>query len=201
MILRDAPAYDRRAFPISDIAVTRSDDGTPQTIRGYAAVFNSLSEDLGGFREQIAPGAFARSLRDEDVVSLWQHDSSLPLGRVTNNRLELVEDEHGLRFVITPINTQWGRDALTTVDTGTVRAMSFGFSVRADGDKWERIGNEVIRTLIDVRLFEVSPVTWPAYPATSAATRDAWAAYQQQTAVPPIDRLANARRRLRLASV
>ncbi len=135
-------------------------------ITGYAAVFNTLSEDLGGFREQIAPGAFKRALDlDQDVRALVDHDPSRIIGRSTSGTLEMVEDDHGLRVKIDPADTSAGRDIMESISRGDVSGMSFGFVVR--DDQWDMIDGENIRTVSDMDLFDVSVVTYPAYTGSS----------------------------------
>lgn len=153
------------SLPVSD-----GDDGRPTRIVGYAAVFNQLSDVLGWFREQIAPGAFAEAIGG-DVRALWNHNPDYVLGRTVNGTLRLHEDDHGLAFEVEAPETQWARDALETIRRGDVNQMSFSFeTVR---DRWEG-GTETetrTRTLLQVRLHDVSPVTFPAYPQTSAQVR------------------------------
>lgn len=153
----------------------------PPVIEGHAAVFNTLSEPLGGFREKIAPGAFKRTLRESpDVRALVDHDASKVIGRTTAGTLEVREDSTGLKVRITPPDTSAGRDILASIRRGDIDQMSFGFSVREE--KWEHKRSDEddmdIRTLIDVDLFEVSAVAFPAYPDTSVAVRshDLWVA-------------------------
>jgi HK97 family phage prohead protease len=148
----------------------RSLDGTPDkpVIAGYAAVFNQLSDDLGGFREKIAPGAFTKSLGN-DVRALFNHDSNLILGRTKSKTLRLSEDPKGLAIEIDPPDTEAARDLLTSIKRGDVSQMSFGFFTRSD--IWEDIGGKIVRTLIDVDLFDVSPVTFPSFPQTAVAVR------------------------------
>jgi uncharacterized protein len=144
---------------------------------GHAAVFNSLSVDLGGFVEKIASGAFASSLRSEDVRALAHHDQTLLLGRTGNGTLRLREDSRGLAFELSLPATAIGLDVLCLVGLGTLFNMSFGFVVPKDGDTWAPGGGGIngklpVRTLHEVRLFEVSQVAWPAYLATSVVVGD-----------------------------
>lgn len=144
------------------------DDGKP-TLDGYPARFNVRSEDLGFGFEVVAPGAFTKTLQESDVVSLWNHDSNLVLGRVSAETLELEEDEKGLRSRIFPPDTQWGRDAVESIRRRDVSGMSFGF--RTIRDKWVDEDGVSQRTLLEVQLIDVSPVTFPAYPQTDVAVR------------------------------
>lgn len=167
---------ERRSYPIRDIRAT---DGENPQISGYAAVFNELSEDLGGFYERIERGAFARTLESADVRALWNHDSNYPLGRTRAGTLALSEDEIGLAFKIDPPNTSYARDLLVSMHRGDIDQMSFGFvTIR---DRWEQIGGQVIRTLLEVELFDVSPVTYPAYPTTSAVVRSKFESFTAES--------------------
>lgn len=159
---------ERRSFTVREI---RADDGEGgPVITGYAAVFNQPSEDLGGFVEYIEPGAFAASLGRDDIRALWNHNADYPLGRVRAGTLRLDEDETGLAFRINVPDTQYARDLMVSMRRGDVDQMSFGFmTVR---DRWAQNENGlVVRTLIEVELFDVSPVTYPAYSQTSAQVR------------------------------
>lgn len=139
-------------------------------IDGYAAVFDKLSENLGGFREKIAPGAFKKTLKKADIRALFDHDSKYVLGRNTSNTLSLKEDETGLRVFITPPATQWADDLLRSMERGDINQMSFGFYTISD--EWEDMNKATpIRTLREVELTDVSIVTYPAYPDTSVALR------------------------------
>jgi HK97 family phage prohead protease len=163
-----ANKIETRIYPFTELEVRRVEGELPKLI-GYAAVFDSLSEDLGGFREKIAPGTFKKSIRKHDIRALWNHDPNFVLGRKKSKTLKLKEDEHGLKMTVTPPDTQWARDLLTSIDRGDVDQMSFGF--RTILDEWEQKKKETIRTLKEVELVDVSPVTYPAYPDTTIALR------------------------------
>lgn len=152
----------------ADVEIREDDSGAP-VIRGYAAVFDSLSNPINGFREKIAPGAFAGTIAG-DIRALWNHNTDYPLGRTTNGTLKLSEDNRGLAVEITPPDTSWGRDAVEAIKRGDVDGMSFAFTTIDDGWAKDDAG-QVVRTLRAVQLYEVSPVTFPAYPATTVAVR------------------------------
>lgn len=180
---------------VAELRVERSETEAPK-IRGYAAVFDSLSEDLGGFTERINAGAFAEAIRRDDVRALINHDPNLVLGRNRSGTLTMREDGSGLAVEITPPDTQAARDLLALMERGDVSQMSFAFTVSKEDQSWERSGEGPwIRTIRRVaRLFDVSVVTYPAYPATSAAMR-ALEQYQQEASAPQAH-LAEARARL-----
>lgn len=161
---------EKRIISATNLEVRASDDGK-KTLRGYAAMYNSLSENLGGFREQIAPGAFRSAFEDgADVKAFWNHNSDHVLGRTTSGTLRLFDDDQGLRIEIDPPES--AASFVEAVNRGDVSQMSFGFSVLPDGDRVDLDEDGmVIRTLTGVRLFEVSPVAMPAYPATSISSR------------------------------
>lgn len=148
----------------------RSISDEKPVIVGYAAVFNKYSEDIGGFRERIAPGAFSNVLGD-DVRALFNHDNDMVLGRSKSGTLKMQQDETGLLVEITPPDTQLARDLMELMKRGDVDQMSFAF--RTGKDTWaiDEEGN-VERTILEFKaLYDVSIVTYPAYPDTSVALR------------------------------
>ena len=143
-------------------------EGDGMTFVGYAAKFNSRSENLGGFVETIERGAFSRSLRSRnDVKLLVNHDSGRVLASSRAKTLRLYEDEIGLKVEADLPNTTDGRDMAELLRRGDLNKMSFGFSVQKDS--WNNEMTE--RTLKSVRLFEVSIVAFPAYEETEAMVR------------------------------
>lgn len=140
-------------------------------ISGHAAVFNQLSEDLGGFREKIAPGAFTDTIKNSDIRGLWNHDSNFVLGRNKAGTLRLEEDNTGLATEYDFPDTGYARDLLKLIERGDVSQQSFGFMVMPDGSTWQMQDGGLVRTLTKVELFDVSPVTFPAYPQTDLNAR------------------------------
>lgn len=160
-------------------------DADDQQIRGVAAVYNQPSSDLGGFIEIIEPGFFSDVLAD-DVRALWNHNDDLPLGRTKAGTLAIEDTEQGLAVNIKPPDTQAGRDARVSIGRGDVDQMSFAFTVRTGGDRWDKSGERVVRYLMPggcAHLYDVSPVTFPAYPQTSVGLRNQFEAFMRsQTA-------------------
>jgi HK97 family phage prohead protease len=146
-------------------------------LRGHAAVFD-VEADLGGFLESIKPGAFARAIRErQDVRALLNHNTDLVLGRTAAGTLTLAEDQVGLLFDCTLPDTQVARDLRTSVARGDINECSFGFIPRKQ--TWSRTkdadGNPIDRReLVDLDLFDVSVVTYPAYSQTSVSARSLW---------------------------
>lgn len=195
---------ERRFLPTSEIRA--SVDGEP-SIEGYAALFNTPSEELGGFREVIAPHAFRNVLASSDTRALFNHNVNFVLGRMSAGTLSLSEDERGLKANIAPPDTQWARDLMVSIRRGDVSGMSFGFKVAPGGQSFRRVDGGIVRTISDfASLLDVSPVTYPAYTDTSVAVRSmqAWGAETDETTREAVARVvthsrAIAEGRLRLA--
>jgi HK97 family phage prohead protease len=150
---------------------------TKKKISGHAAVFNRLSDSLGFFREKIQPGAFADCLRRKPDVRLLINHEGLPLARTKSGTLTLREDNEGLFFEAAVDESDPDIQRIVPkMQRGDLSQMSIGFYVISDS--WEVTGKTHIRTLQEVDLFDVSLVTYPAYPQTSATIRGAQEVFQ-----------------------
>lgn len=182
-----APTNERRM--VEGRIEMRAEGGESVRLTGYAAVFGAEADIGGWFRERIQPGAFAKSIgRGDDVRALWNHDPSQILGRTASGTLKLREDEHGLHVEIDPPDTQLGRDVTTLIKRGDISQMSFGF--RVVSDKWEMRDGVEVRTILEADLFDVSPVTFPAYEATSISVRSSEAVIAQRREAKQQDNLS-----------
>jgi HK97 family phage prohead protease len=170
------PELERR---VVSLPVTTRSEGSEVRLGGYASVFNTETVIAGLFREQIAPGAFAEAVTQDDVRALFNHDPNFVIGRTASGTLSLREDETGLAYDVAPPDTQWARDLMVSVGRGDISQSSFAFGVPAGGDEWtrpERSGELPLRTIRKATLYDVSPVTYPAYESTTTAVRSAAAA-------------------------
>jgi uncharacterized protein len=156
---------ETRLFQVEDFEVREDADG--MHLQGYAALFNSRSENLGGFTETIQPGAFRASLKARNnVFLLYNHDTNAVLASTRAGTLTLEEDQRGLKISASIAPTSTGRDVAVLVKRGDLQGFSFGFSMPArGGDQWNAEGTE--RVLKSVRLHEVSLTPMPAYTATN----------------------------------
>jgi HK97 family phage prohead protease len=185
---------ERRDFAFeedNELIVESRADGRAAII-GYAAVYNRMSLDLGGFREEILPGAFDKILNRQrgkgDVVALFNHDSNIVLGRTSSGTLELSSDDKGLRYVVSPPVSR--ADVLELIQRRDVRGSSFAFTVDKSGEGFRQgEDGKAVRQIREVSgLYDVGPVLVPAYPATSASVAmrsyEAWLAQQVPAAEP-----------------
>lgn len=179
---------ERRYVPAADCTIELEErSAASPVIKGISPPFNSRSADLGGFREVFAPTAFdkvvGRHRNDPrggvDVVALFDHEGQ-PIGRTTNDTLKLSVVERGLAYAISPPDTTLGRDIVTLVRRGDLFGASFAFSIAQGGESWnQEADGTMVRTVSEVaNLYDVSVVTRPAYPQSSAALRslEAWRA-------------------------
>jgi HK97 family phage prohead protease len=161
---------ERRFTGNCEVRTIVPETGGRAKIVGHAAVFNSLSEELWGFREKIAPGAFRPALAKSDIRALLNHDPNFVLGRTKNGTLRVMEDETGLAVEIDPPETAWADDLLVSIGRGDISQMSFAF--RVGEESWETVDGTNLRTILSFdEIFDVSPVTYPAYPDTDVALR------------------------------
>jgi len=171
-------ADERRAYcPVTDL---RAVPELPRRLLGTVIVFNSLSEDLGGFREIIAPEAVERTLREKiDLRALVDHDAGRVLGRLSAGTLRLSVSKTGLQAEIDVPETSFGDDTLESVKRRDLTGMSFAFRSVVP-PTWEEVDGKPVATIHDMRMREVSVVAFPAYTETDVAVAkrslEAWRA-------------------------
>ena len=170
--LRDGVDVVERRVAAVTTEIRSERDGS-WTLVGHAAVFDSMSEPLGGFREVIQRGAFRKVLKNPElsVKALFNHDQNLVLGSSTNGTLTLTEDPKGLRYEVNVADTSYGRDLRVLLERGDVTQSSFAFKVSKDGQEWtDQEDGTLVRTITEFSdLLDVSPVTYPAYTGTSSS--------------------------------
>lgn len=158
-----------RRFTPGEVEVRQR--GSATVIEGHAAVFDKLSQNLGGFVERVMPGAFTKTLKEADIRALFNHDENFVLGRNKSGTLELSEDDTGLYYRITPPDTVYARDLMAVIERGDVSNSSFAFM--AIEQEWGLTEQDFPRRdLVQCHLVDVSPVTYPAYLDTDAGTSD-----------------------------
>lgn len=194
---------ERRSLPALKLNVISSEADADQindvgALEGVALFWNSLSEDLGGFRERFARGAFAESLENDDPKVIWQHDRKQVFGRVRRGTAQIWEDEEGLKYVATPPDAMWAKDALESIRRGDVDQNSFSFLVLTGGERWNRENGTMVRTVTKARLLEVGPQTEPAYLDTTVAVRSLERANRERVVRAPHADLDLRLRRLNL---
>ena len=153
---------EKRIFNIENRFETREDG--QEVVVGYGSIWNSRSENLGGFYEYISPDAISQETIDKsDVRALINHDPNLVLARSTAGNLSLSVDEKGLRYEFSIPETSYGKDLAINMKNGNINQSSFAFTVGADEWSTDEEGND-IRTITSIeKLYDVSPVTYPAY--------------------------------------
>ncbi len=163
------------SLEVRSFAVPVSLVGETNTVEGYAAKFNELSQPLGSFREIILPGAFKRSLDNmEEIHCLWEHDPRWVLGCRSAGTLELMEDSIGLKIRCDLPDTSYAQDLKKSLARGDIKGMSFGFLTPPGGDSWgPPRGDDGLKTRVlkDVSIKECTITCRPVYPQTEVALR------------------------------
>lgn len=159
---------------------TRADQGGKKKLYGYAAIFNSDTEIGDLFVERIDKGAFDTAIKG-DVRALIDHDAGRVIGRTKSGTLKLSTDSKGLAVEIDVPDTADGRDLMVLVERGDISGMSFGFRVLKQ--EWDETGDMPVRTILDVELYEVSAVAFPAYESTEIDARSIDAARAELEAI------------------
>jgi uncharacterized protein len=181
--LNNTPALlapERRFISTSDAEIRQvADDAESIGFRGHAAVFGKrtwIGPRKWGFFEEIRAGAFAKTITEADVRMLQNHDPNLVLARnkVASGpgSLRLSEDAIGLLTDADMLPTSYARDLALAIERQVVNQMSFAFEPVVEEWTEDDQGNDV-RTLVEVRLWDVSPVTYPAFEETDASLREA----------------------------
>jgi uncharacterized protein len=161
-----------RSIPAAEFRVSTNSDGS-KTVGGFAILYNSQSVDLGGFKEIVAPGAVTRTLQENpSILCLRDHRTELLLGRTSAGTLTLDDQPTGLNFTVKLPATSAGNDLAESLARGDIDGCSFGFTVR--NDVWnDTADGTILRTLLDLDLYEISITSFPAYTSTTAALRSA----------------------------
>jgi len=185
-----AERREYREFEMDKLEVRAAEgEDAPKKIIGHGAVYNKLSVDLGGFKELFEPGTFAESIKRDDIRSLRDHTPTYILGRTKAGTLELKEDERGVYYEVVVPETSYADDLLISIERGDVTGCSIMFQVDGEkGERWFLEGKEVDaidafmamwdekkhkieRHVNKARLYDIGPVTFPAYPQTDVKAR------------------------------
>jgi HK97 family phage prohead protease len=164
-------AREERVVHVDDLEF-RDGDGKEPVITGHPLKYGVWSEDLGGFRERLMPGSASKTIRESDIRALFNHDPNYVLGRTRSGTLDLSEQVQGVAMRATPPATTWAADLITSMRRGDINQMSFAFT--AIRDEWrepKRDGELFERDIAELRMYDVSVVTFPAYVQTDAQVR------------------------------
>lgn len=163
-----------RYIPSMSLEIRKDNEKDVMAVKGYVVKFNERSCLLyDEWYERVAKGAFAKSLEQNTIKALWNHNSDIVLGSTKSRTLKLEEDDIGLRFDLELPNSSQAKDIYESIKRGDVDGVSFGFYIRDNGDKWEYLKDEDVyeRTLLDIDLIEISPTPFPAYPTSEVGKR------------------------------
>ncbi len=167
---------DKREYRFQPCEVRLADGTERKRLVGTPILYDVETVIMGLFREVIRPGASKKTIQERDILATWQHDTAKPLGRKSRGTLKLQENAAGVDVVIDPLappETSWGRDAVNSVERGDVEGMSFAFEVPDKKYTWHdgTGGMLPLREIHEIKIWEVSPVTFPQYEQTSIAVR------------------------------
>lgn len=183
-VLKKVIENSERSFKALGIELRQSEEqkenGDPGTIFGIAAPFEVLSDEdaIPWFREKIRKGAFTKTIMEDEQKAYWMHEKTWLLGSRSAGTLRLEEKEDGLYYEIDLPNTSAGRDVAVSVGRKDIDGVSFSF--RAEKQEWDETDPEnEIRTIIECRLYEISPEPFPAYSSTSISSRSAKGSYDE----------------------
>jgi len=188
---------NERRFAESGKIEIRKEDAKSDKVEGYAAIFNSTT-NLGQFDERIAPGAFDDVLND-DIRILFNHDANFPLARSNKGQgtAKVWVDEIGLKYSFKPGTQSYARDLVEAIERGDISQSSFGFTIK--DQEWQHRDGRDIRTIKKLdTLFDLSPVSFPAYPDTAVALRSKNNTHKNDTSKTDESKIAVARQRLNL---
>lgn len=160
---------ERRFFE-SEMRMDFSNSKQPKIV-GYAAVFNQETNLWPGLKEKVARGAFANTIKEDDIRGLWNHNADYLLGRNKSGTLKLWEDDKGLGYEIIMPGTSWAKDLQILIKRGDLTQSSFGFNIINRSQEYDEKNRTLTITIEKAKLFDVSPVTFPAYPQTEVHVR------------------------------
>lgn len=187
--------FERRY--VSDAVEMRGLPGGGAVLVGHAAVFNREAVIAGVFRELVCPGAFKKTIAEADIRALFNHDANLILGRNRAGTLRLAEDDTGLPYEVDLPDTRAALDLAKSIERGDVSGSSFSFAPVGENRTWWEYPEEddalPLRSLRELRLFDVSPVTFPAYEETDVDLKRALRSLAIDLSRPVDDLLAAVR--------
>jgi HK97 family phage prohead protease len=192
---QDESEREIRTAHITDWKVRTADNGG-RSIAGHVAVFNQPT-DMYFFREQIAPGAFKSAIGRDDIRATFNHNPDMVLGRNKAGTLTLSETDKGLYMDVQPPDTQWARDLIVSIERGDINQGSFAFQVLKQTWQESEDGKDTLRTIDDVKLYDVSVVTFPQYPGATVGLRslEEW---KKQKPLEPEGRRLDSKERMKL---
>lgn len=176
MRTKPTPVVERRFLPLEVAGLElRAGANGADELEGYASVFNQETVIAGLWREEVAPGTFAKTIQEADIRALFNHNEEIVLGRNRAGTLILSEDSVGLRSIIKPPDSEWGRPVVVAVRRRDITGMSIAFIPVKQEWYWpDRASKELPkRTMREAKLVDVSPVTFPAFEQTSISVRAA----------------------------